>query len=143
MENLIILFHVLTALAIIGLILLQQGKGAEMGASFGGGASQTLFGSGGSGNFFAKMTALAAVVFFVTSFSLAVIAKQNAGIGEDDVPEVEEVPVEIESTDDLPEVGDTASVDDIPELVEDVVEAAEDIPDAVEDAAPAPEVPEE
>ena len=138
MDNLIILFHVLTALAIIGLILLQQGKGAEMGASFGGGASQTLFGSGGSGNFFAKMTALAAVVFFVTSFSLAVIAKQNAGIGEDDVPVVEEVPVEIENTDDIPEIEDTAAADDIPEVIEDT---AEDVEAADEDAAP--EVPEE
>ncbi|MFL0810329.1 MAG: preprotein translocase subunit SecG [Agarilytica sp.] len=138
MENLIILFHVLTALAIVGLIMLQQGKGAEMGASFGGGASQTLFGSGGSGNFFAKMTALAAVVFFVTSFSLAVIAKQNAGIGDDEVPVVEEVPVEIENTDDIPEIEDTAAADDMPELVE---EAVEGLKADLEEAAA--EIPEE
>jgi len=99
MENIIILVHLLMAFAIIGLILLQQGKGAEMGASFGSGASQTLFGSGGSGNFFSKMTAVCAFAFFVTSFSLAVIAKQNAGIDADLPPELIDIP-----TESLPEV---------------------------------------
>jgi len=65
MENLILLVHLLTALAVIGLILLQQGKGAEMGASFGAGASQTLFGSGGSSNFFSRMTAILAYGVFL------------------------------------------------------------------------------
>lgn len=130
MENLIFLVHVLTALAIIALILLQQGKGAEMGASFGSGSSQTLFGASGSGNFFSKMTAVFAVVFFITSFSLAVIAKQSAGIGEgvsvpalietsdDDLPALEESSVQ--SADDLPELAPEQSVeesanDDLPE----------------------------
>ena len=83
MENLILLAHLLIALAIIGLILLQQGKGAEMGASFGGGASQTLFGASGSGNFFAKLTGLFAAAFFATSFSLAVIAKNQSSVDSD------------------------------------------------------------
>ncbi len=138
MENLIILFHVLVALVILGLILLQQGKGAEMGASFGSGSSQTLFGASGSGNFFAKMTAIFAFVFFVTSFSLAVIAKQNANIDGDEIPSLEEIPAEVQgavsdlsddlpAVEDLPEVGDSASVDDIPELpVAD--DAADDLP---------------
>lgn len=52
MENIVIAVHVLVALSIIGLVLLQQGKGAEAGASFGGGASQTVFGSQGGGDFF-------------------------------------------------------------------------------------------
>lgn len=78
MENIIFIVHLLVALAIIGLILMQQGKGAEMGASFGAGASQTLFGSGGSGNFFSRMTALLVAVFFITSFALAIIAKKQA-----------------------------------------------------------------
>jgi len=111
MENLIILVHLLTALAIIGLILLQQGKGAEMGASFGSGASQTLFGAAGSGNFFSKMTAVCAFVFFVTSFSLAVIAKQKASIDSGDVPSA------VETLTDLPAV-ETESViaDDLPSV---------------------------
>lgn len=83
MENILLVVHLLVALAIIGLILMQQGKGAEMGASFGAGASQTLFGSGGSGNFFSRMTALFVAIFFVTSFALAVIAKNQADVVED------------------------------------------------------------
>lgn len=90
MENLILVVHLLVALAIIGLILLQQGKGAEMGASFGGGASQTLFGSSGTGNFFSRMTAVLATVFFITSFTLALVAKQGTGNIEDLPPELQE-----------------------------------------------------
>lgn len=95
MENIVIVVHVLVALSIIGLVLLQQGKGAEAGASFGGGASQTVFGSQGGGDFFSKLTAVLAVVFFVTSFSLAIIAKNQSVVGADDtflgVPAIEEV----------------------------------------------------
>lgn len=99
MENLILIVHVLIAGAIIGLILLQQGKGAEMGASFGAGASQTVFGSAGSGNFFSRMTAILATVFFVTSFGLAILAKQSVQI-EEGIPlpaleEVQDIPAEL------------------------------------------------
>lgn len=93
MENAILVLHVLTALGIIGLILLQQGKGAEMGASFGAGASQTVFGSQGSGNFFSRATAVLATLFFVTSFTLAVLAKHSADVNiEAGIPAVKEVP---------------------------------------------------
>lgn len=78
MESIILIVHVLLALALIGLILLQQGKGADAGASFGAGASQTVFGSQGSGNFLTRTTAILATLFFVTSFALAVYAKQKA-----------------------------------------------------------------
>ena len=57
MEKIVLVLHVLTALAIIGTIMIQQGKGAEAGASFGSGASQTMFGSAGGWNFFSKFTA--------------------------------------------------------------------------------------
>jgi len=80
MEKLILVVHVLTALSIIGLIMMQQGKGAEAGASFGGGASQTVFGSEGSGNFFTRATAILAALFFATSFGLAIVAKQQARV---------------------------------------------------------------
>ena len=63
MEQIILVAHLLVALAIIGLIMLQQGKGADMGASFGAGASQTLFGSDGSGNALTKATAWLVVLF--------------------------------------------------------------------------------
>ena len=74
MEQIIIISHLLVALAIIGLIMLQQGKGADMGASFGAGASQTLFGSDGSGNVLTRATAWLVAAFFATSFGLALIA---------------------------------------------------------------------
>ena len=80
MEQLILVVHMLAALGIIALILLQQGKGAEAGASFGAGGSQTVFGSSGGGNFFTRATAVFATVFFVTSFGLAITAKNKADI---------------------------------------------------------------
>jgi preprotein translocase subunit SecG len=79
MESLLIVIDILSALAIIGLVLIQQGKGADMGASFGSGASQTLFGSAGSGNVLTRSTTWLAVVFFATSLGLTVIAKSGAG----------------------------------------------------------------
>ena len=82
MENFILVVHVLIALVIIGLIMLQQGKGAEMGASFGSGSSQTVFGAVGSGNFFSRLTAILVTVFFATSFTLAVMAKHKSKIDE-------------------------------------------------------------
>ena len=78
MQMLIIVLHVLAALCVIVLILIQQGKGADMGASFGAGASQTLFGSRGSGNALTRITAILATVFFVTSLTLSVLAKKNS-----------------------------------------------------------------
>ncbi len=89
MEKVILVVHLLTAFAIIGMILLQQGKGADAGASFGAGASQTLFGSAGTWNFFSKTTAILATLFFATSFGLAVIAKNTAGIDEEVLPAIE------------------------------------------------------
>ena len=78
MEQLIIVAHVVAAIAIIALILIQQGRGADMGASFGAGSSQTVFGPAGSGNVLTKATAALAALFFVTSFGLAVVAKEKA-----------------------------------------------------------------
>ena len=91
-ENLVLLVHVLLAIGVIAFVLIQRGKGAEAGASFGGGASQTVFGSSGSGNFLTRTTAILVAGFFVTSLGLAVIAKQKAaGLNAIDVPFVEEV----------------------------------------------------
>ncbi|MDG9669999.1 preprotein translocase subunit SecG [Hahella sp. CR1] len=91
-ETLIVIVHVIVAAGVIGLVLIQQGKGADMGASFGGGASQTVFGSGGSGSFLTKMTTTLAIVFFLSSFALAYVAKQKAGqVTASGVPVVETV----------------------------------------------------
>ncbi|MFT7245252.1 MAG: preprotein translocase subunit SecG [Candidatus Azotimanducaceae bacterium] len=77
-ETLVLVVHVLASLAIIGLILIQQGKGAEMGSGFGSGSSSTVFGSGGAGNFLTKTTTTIAIAFFLTSFGLAYFAKQKS-----------------------------------------------------------------
>ncbi|MGJ8686459.1 MAG: preprotein translocase subunit SecG [Spongiibacteraceae bacterium] len=103
MEQIILVVHILAAIAIIGLILIQQGKGADMGASFGSGASQTLFGSEGSGNALTRATAILATVFFVTSLSLAYVAKQRSNVGDDII----EVPALQESRDVAPVIPDS------------------------------------
>jgi len=77
MIQLIFIIHVLSAVCLIALVLMQQGKGADMGAGFGGGASQTIFGSMGTVPFLAKITALVATIFFISSLTLGYItAKQ-------------------------------------------------------------------
>ncbi|MCB1649804.1 MAG: preprotein translocase subunit SecG [Gammaproteobacteria bacterium] len=81
METLVVIVHVIAAITIIALVLLQQGKGADAGAAFGSGASQTVFGSAGSGNFLTRTTSIAATVFFITSLTLAIFARQNTGGG--------------------------------------------------------------
>ncbi len=73
MYQAIIVIHVLLALGIIGLIMIQQGKGADAGASFGTGASSSVFGSQGAGSFLTRTTAILATLFFTTSLGLAVI----------------------------------------------------------------------
>lgn len=80
MHTLIVVLQVLSALAIIGLVLLQHGKGADMGASFGSGASGSLFGATGSSNFLSKMTALAAVIFFSATLGLAFVSNRPAHV---------------------------------------------------------------
>jgi preprotein translocase subunit SecG len=72
--NVFIVVHVLVALAIIGLVLLQHGKGADMGSGFGGGASSSLFGATGSANFLSRATAVFATIFFLLSLALAYLA---------------------------------------------------------------------
>jgi preprotein translocase subunit SecG len=70
------IIHILVAFVMVGVILLQSGKGAEIGAAFGG-SSQTVFGSRGAGTFLSKMTAVAATIFMVTSLTLAILSKQE------------------------------------------------------------------
>src|SRR5690606_4291998 len=122
-----------------------RGKGAEMGASFGAGASQTLFGASGGGNFFSKLTGIFAFVFFVTSFSLAIMAKQKGEGGiDDDLPTVieAEAPAKPAADDDeIPEAGSEEADADIPEASG----AGDEIPDAANDdgAAESSDIPEE
>ena len=78
MQPLIFIVHILTALALVALILLQHGKGADMGAAFGSGASQTVFGSRGSTSFLLKITAALAALFFVTSLVLGYLTAKDS-----------------------------------------------------------------
>jgi preprotein translocase subunit SecG len=90
MHTLVLTVHILAGLTIIGLVLLQHGKGADMGAAFGSGASGSLFGATGSSNFLSHATAVAAAVFFLTSLSLSYIAtarpSASSGSVMDSVP---------------------------------------------------------
>ncbi len=121
LETLVVVVHVVIAVALVGLVLIQQGKGADAGAAFGGGASQTVFGSQGSGSFLTRTTTFLAIVFFVTSFSLAIFAKQRADVaGEAGIPVVEEVPASAEQGPALEEgavnLEDPVAGDGLPEL---------------------------
>ncbi|MDP1573874.1 MAG: preprotein translocase subunit SecG [Coxiellaceae bacterium] len=78
MQSLVLVLHVLAAIAIIALVLLQQGRGAEMGASFGSGASNTMFGSASALPFLVKVTAICAAIFFITSITLSNLAAHRA-----------------------------------------------------------------
>jgi len=121
MQTIVVVVHVIVAIAIIGLVLLQQGKGADAGASFGAGASQTVFGASGSGNFLVRATTIGATIFFITSLSLAVFAKNQSSLGGaansplvneellqeistpvSDVPQLDVVPAPTSSADDVP-----------------------------------------
>ncbi|MGQ0442025.1 MAG: preprotein translocase subunit SecG [Methylophilaceae bacterium] len=81
MENLVTVIHVLAAAGVIGLVLLQHGKGADMGAAFGSGASGSLFGVSGSSNFLSRATAVCVAIFFATSLTLAYMASNAANGG--------------------------------------------------------------
>jgi preprotein translocase subunit SecG len=124
MEQILLVAHLLIAFAIIGLIMLQQGKGADMGASFGAGGSQTLFGGDGGGNVLTKATAWLVLLFFASSFSLALIVNQRAVVVDDlglalpaaveqkAAPVEEELPV----LDDTPATATAPAGDDLPSL---------------------------
>jgi preprotein translocase subunit SecG len=78
--TIIIVVQVLSALAIIGLVLIQHGKGADMGAAFGSGASGSLFGASGSSNFLSKSTGVAAAIFFGATLALAYIGNKHSAV---------------------------------------------------------------
>ena len=78
MFTFILAVHIIVAIALSGLILIQHGKGADAGASFGSGAAGTVFGAAGSGNFLTRATAVLATIFFITSLALAYHAQEQA-----------------------------------------------------------------
>lgn len=105
METALLVVHVLLSLAIIGLVLLQRGKGAEAGAALGGGASGSMFGARGAANFLSRTTAILATAFIISSLVLANMASNRTAPGSV-IDKVESV---IEQSSDIP-AADTAPV---------------------------------
>ena len=103
MDTLVWVVHVIAAASLIGLVLVQHGKGADMGAAFGTGSAGGLFGSSGSANFLSRSTAVAATMFFITSMSLTYLYSsptQQQGVMDKVNPAaVQQVPVVDESDD--------------------------------------------
>ena len=101
MTTLFVIIHVIVCIALIMIVLLQTGKGADMGAAFGGGGSNTLFGASGASTFLSKATTAAAVIFMLTSLILAYKAgNRTSGSIISDVPAAVEAPADTGSTDD-------------------------------------------
>src|ERR1700687_3466863 len=83
-ETLLLGLHVVVAAALIGFVLLQHGKGADMGAAFGSGSSGSLFGAAGSANFLSRTTAILATIFFLSSLGLTYLASNRGAVGPGD-----------------------------------------------------------
>lgn len=100
MYEILLIAFLLVAIGLIGLIMLQQGKGADMGASFGAGASATLFGSSGSANFMSRTTAIFAILFFVISLALGNLTskqvKPQGAFDDLSVPATQQVNVPVQ-----------------------------------------------
>ncbi len=116
METVLVVIHLLLAIGLVGLVLIQHGKGADMGAAFGSGASATVFGSAGASNFLSRTTAVLAALFFLTSLALAWFAMQK---GEQESLVEKQLAVEQSAQPaDLPAVPEAASPggakDDLP-----------------------------
>jgi len=109
-HTLILVTHVVVAITLIALVLLQQGKGADAGAAFGSGASATMFGSRGSASFLSRTTAILATTFFLTSLTLAYLSTQTS------TPQsvVERMQLQLEKPVELPQSGSGPS--DVPKL---------------------------
>ena len=126
-ELILMLLLVIDALALIALVLIQQGKGADVGAAFGSGSSNTMFGSAGSGSFLTTMTTWLTVGFFVISFGLAYFAKERAA-GLDDLG----IPV-IEDSLSIDAPAGDAELDDAAAALSESIEAG-DLPEELQDA---------
>lgn len=122
LQTVVIVVHLLVAIGVVVLVLLQQGKGADAGASFGSGASATVFGSQGSSTFLSRFTAILAGVFFVTSLGLAFFATRQAdqmsqaGLPN---PAVLEVPAAKPAVEDVPVLDSAPSgtaTDEVPDV---------------------------
>ena len=122
MESILVVVHLLLAIGLVALILVQHGKGADMGAAFGSGASASVFGSRGASNFLSRTTAVLAAAFFVTSLVLAGFAMRATE--PETLMEGVATPAAVEPESDLPVLNDLPVVPDLPAPAE----AAGDVP---------------
>lgn len=137
-QQAIIIAHVLVCIAMVGIILLQQGKGAEAGASFGSGGSQTVMGASGSASLLTRVTTFLTVMFFVLSFALAYFANKqaaDAGLIEISAPEMIEVPetapaitTEVPAASTAPATTEVPTVSDVPATSDAPAAANSDVP---------------
>jgi preprotein translocase subunit SecG len=112
---LILTVHILVGATVIGLVLLQHGKGADMGAAFGGGASGSLFGATGSANFLSRTTAVLATVFFITSLALSYIATNRPQAPASVMEQVQTLPAApVEQVPPQPAAGADSKAKEIP-----------------------------
>lgn len=104
MYEMLLVVYLIVAIILVGFVLIQQGKGAGMGASFGSGASNTVFGASGAGNFMTRTTAILAVMFFVLSLVLGNLSTNKVSVNEEfsDLSVVEQ-PVEVDTSGQIPE----------------------------------------
>ena len=117
MQDIVIVVHVLVAVALVGLVLLQHGKGADAGAAFGGGGSQSLFGSRGSANFLSRATAVLATIFFITSLSLGYFLSPKAKpVSVTDEVKVEQKQAAPEKKAPSTDVTEKSSAPEVPEV---------------------------
>ena len=118
MNLLILIVHVLAAASVIGLVLMQHGKGADMGAAFGSGSAGSLFGASGSANFLSRSTAVFAVIFFVTSMGLSYLSFEKSGsvgvMSTQEVPVTQDLPVTEEQIEPEPAADGDSKVNEIP-----------------------------
>ncbi len=135
MDILITTLHVLVCICLIAIVLLQQGKGADMGVALGGGASNTVFGARGAGNFLTKLTTGAAIVFMLTSVTLS---RMGGDSGVEDI--LRSAPVEIPAEEALPE-STVPQAETLEEGTPSGFEAIE--PPGFEEIEPVPEAPAE
>jgi preprotein translocase subunit SecG len=124
LQSIVLIVHVAIALLIIGLVLLQRGKGAEAGTGFGAGASGTVFGARGSANFLSRSTGILATLFFVTSLALAYLGTQG-GDAPDSLLESAPAPVTQPSSEPLA----PPAASDLPELPADPAPEASELPE--------------
>jgi preprotein translocase subunit SecG len=147
MFTILLVVQIIISVSIIALVMLQQGKGADMGAAFGSGASGTVFGARGSGSFFSRATAILAAVFFINCLLIASPLVRKAGTGEPQslADQIEQQAIEQQEAadeektvetleqlqaDDLPVVAPSAATDDLPEAGDSggATGAADDLP---------------